>query len=212
MFKISDALREILKEDDLLSFGLNHQLLNLSQTAKFIKPLVEARVQKEVQIPAIVVNLARYQRRLQKNPVTKPIYKVENLAVQSNLGTLSFTKSPVVREQIDTCYKEIRKQKGLFLLSEGNHQITLITDRKNINLIKETIREKPIFENNSIAGISASFSKDYLDVPGFSYHLMQKLALQNINLVEYCSTCTEINFFVDENQVSLAFETLRTCF
>ena len=212
MLKISDTLNDLLKEDQLLNFGLNHQLLNLSQTAKFIKPLIEARLQKEVQVPAIVTSLARYQKAMNKTQSVGIEYCIENLNIQSNLATLSFNKSNKVHERLDTCYQDVRKKKGYFALTEGTSQITLITERKYIDFIKETIQEKPIFQHQQISGVSVRFAKKYLDFPGLSYHLMQKLTMQNVNLVEYSSTCTEITFFVDDNQVSLAFETLRTSF
>lgn len=48
MIKISEAIQDIVHNNDQLRFGFHHQLFNLSQVARFIQPLVEARTQKSV--------------------------------------------------------------------------------------------------------------------------------------------------------------------
>ncbi len=212
MLKISDVLEEILTDESFLRFGLSHQLLNLSQTAKFIKPLIETRLQKEIQVAALVMALSRLQKQLGSQPVIQQKYEIDNISVQSGLATLSFSKTGKTHDQIHECYKQIHKDRGYFVLSEGNTQITLVTDRKQVQMIKENVTDEPFFEHLSLSALSVAFGEEYLDFPGMSYQLFQKLTLQNINLIEYASTCTEVVFFLSDDQIHRAFETLHGSF
>ena len=66
MIKISDAVREILDGSTFLQFGLHHKLINLSQLARFLHPLVEARTKKEVQRSAIHMALSRIGKEFEE--------------------------------------------------------------------------------------------------------------------------------------------------
>ena len=59
MLRISDAIQTILDANQPLRWAFQQRLLNLSAMAAQIKPLVEARTKKNVQLSAIVMNLSR---------------------------------------------------------------------------------------------------------------------------------------------------------
>lgn len=67
MIKISDAVQGIVIANPVLTAGLHESILNLSQTARRIHSLVEARVQKPATPSAIIMALSRLQR--DTNPV-----------------------------------------------------------------------------------------------------------------------------------------------
>lgn len=46
--------------------------------------------------------------------------------------------------------------------------------------------------------IGVQFGEGYADVPGILYTLLQRVALQNVNLIEISSTYAEIAFYGDE--------------
>ena len=78
--------------------------------------------------------------------------------------------------------------------------------------IEKKITENPKFTNHEIASVNVKFDEKYLEVPGMLFLVLQKLTLQNINLIELASTCTEFILYIEEKNVRLAFNTLHQAF
>ncbi|MCB1808441.1 MAG: hypothetical protein KDJ99_25805, partial [Candidatus Competibacteraceae bacterium] len=62
------------------------------------------------------------------------------------------------------------------------------------------------------ASVGVQFGTHYADVPGMLYTLLQRVALQNVNLIEISSTYTEIVFFIAEEDTRIVFDTLFQSF
>lgn len=212
MQKISDALKDIIRENTFFEFGLSNRILNLSQLAKFLQPLIESRLHRETQTSAIVMSLSRLQKNFEKNYPMKGDFEIENISIQSHLATLTFEKTPEIYEKINIAHNAIQKQNEYFLISESTSEITIMVDKKLAPTIAKIVENKPKYQNNNISSICVKFNENYSNIPGILYALMQKLTLQNINLIEIASTYTEFIFFVDNEDVYLSFETLHACF
>ena len=63
-----------------------------------------------------------------------------------------------------------------------------------------------------VSAVTVQFAKSYVDVPGMLYMLLQRVTLQNINLIEIASTYTEIMMFIDEADTRTIFDTLFQSF
>jgi hypothetical protein len=212
MLKISDALGTIVNVNDFLKAGLAHRLFNLSQLARYLKPLVEARLKKEVKESAILMNLSRMQRNLDKTHKFTDEFVVEKISVQANLFTATFAKTPSVHKQVNQYYKWIQKFEGFLSISESTKEITIITELRFLERMPEFIKDDPIFLKKSLTGIGVQFDSEYTKTPGFLYLVLQKTTLQGVNLIEVFSTYTEFMIFVDHDDTKLAFDTLYLCF
>ena len=78
--------------------------------------------------------------------------------------------------------------------------------------LQKPFRRRPIYTNDRLAAVGVQFGERYAEVPGMLYMLLQRVALQNVNLVEITSTYTEIVFFVDEADTQLVFDVLFRSF
>lgn len=212
MIKISDALEQIFRENHFLELGLSHRLLNLSQVAEFLMPLVEARTQKEVTKTALLMNLSRFQRKRDQQEMVDRNRYLKNISVRSNLMTMSFYKVEGLDEKIHQLHKQVHEQGGYFIFTESMNEVTIIFDADFKDLAGETLQAQPIFFRENLASVSAHFTTEQLSHPGMIYLLVQKITLQNINIVEIVSTCSNLLFFIDRKNVKLAFETLESCF
>ena len=103
MKKISDAVSEIITPHSLFHFGLHHRLLNLSQVARFIKPLVEARTHKEVHEAAVLMSLSRLQAKL-LDPGALGDLVLSNINIHSGLCSLTVFKTPEVHQQLNRVF------------------------------------------------------------------------------------------------------------
>ncbi len=212
MLKISDALASIINANDFLKVGLSHRLFNLSQLARYLSPLVEARLKKEVKISAILMNLSRMQSFFERGyKLTKP-FCIEKISVQANLFTVTFTKNLNLHRHANNYYKWIQRYKGFISISESTKEVTLITEMSFLERLPEYIPYEHLFLKKNITGIGLQFDPSYTKIPGFLYMVLQKTTLQGVNLIEVFSTYTEFMIFVDHEDSKLAFNTLYACF
>ncbi len=211
MIKISEAVTEIFRKNVFFEFGLSNRIMNLSQLAKFIHPLVESRLQREVQVSAITMNLSRMQDKLIKKIPKVEDFTVENISIQSNLVVFSMDKRPNIRAKMLKMAEKVNDESGYFVFSESTSEMTVVTDKSYISFVEKNLMDIK-YKNEKIASISVKFDEELFKMPGLLYALMQKLNLQNINLIEVASTYTEFIFFVEESDIYLAFETIHKCF
>lgn len=207
MRKIADAITEIVRENDLLQFGLSEGLLNLSQTARFLQPLVAARTKKDVQVSAITMALSRLGKRQKRTHRTEH-FEIESLNVQGDLVALTFEKTAQVHRQASTLYTRLQKADAYITLTQGRTEITIILDRRFEPDARAITGGQIVYRAKHVAAISVKFNRRYVDQPGFLFALLQSVAVQNLNIVEIASSATEFILYMDASDTELAFETL----
>lgn len=210
---ISDAVRDIVQNNPTFQFGLHHRLLNLSQVARFIHPMVEARTMKEVTTAAITMSLSRLQKRLEgEQPAATREFYIDRINIHGGLCSLTLQKSAQTFKELNTLFNRIQEQGGYITVTEGTREITTIIEQKNLDLIRSILTRPPRHVHRHLAGVGVSFPEPYLTTPGFLYQLLQQVALQNINVVEVASTTTEFNIYVDDDDVMTAFDSIYNRF
>ena len=212
MIKISDVVDKIIKQNSCLEFGMANRLLNLTQLAKFMQPIIESHLLREVKTSAIIMSLSRKQATVDKQMQAQKQFYIKNISIQSNLAVLSFDNTTKIQEKINTAYNVLHKQKEYFVFSESTTEISLMISNNQVETIKNIINTPPKYKNQTVSAISVKFDEESFKVPGLLAQLMQKLAFQNINIIEIASTFTEFIFFIDEKDVAITFETLHNCF
>ena len=208
MRKISDSIQNIIKSQSFFIFGLSNKLLNLSQFARFIQPLVKAQTKKEVQSSAILMSLSRLQKQYSKKNFKKENFQISNLTVHYNLCSLTFLKNKEVVKSINQFYIKMRDKSEYITISQGTREITIIIAQDLFASFKKEISEKPTQTKKNIASIGVQFGPNYVERPGMIYYLVQHITLQNINIQEISSTFTELIFYIDKEDMKLAFDTL----
>lgn len=209
MLKVSDAVKQIMEGNALLRFGLHYRLLNLSQVARFILPMVEARTKKEVRPAAVLMNLSRLQAKLnQRSKPGMPEFFLDKINIHSGLCSLTLYKTLDSHKELNKIFAWIQDRGGFITLTEGVSEITVIIETENLKRVGEMLSEKPRNVHRNLASVGVKFSQEYLTVPGVLHQLLQLVALQNINVVEVASTATEFNIYLNENDVRLAFDSI----
>jgi aspartokinase len=213
MLKITDAVLDLISRNSFLQMGLSHRLLNITQLAKFLRPLVEARVKKDVQASAIAMALSRKQRELEAEQVeAESPFKVDNITVHSDLFAVTYAKSKDIHRVVNEIYNKIQRRGGYITITEGVNEITLIVESGFASYIADTVSDTPVSEHRSVASLGIKFNVRYLNIPGFFYRVFQQLYFQKVNLLEIASTATELILYIDQADVRLAFDTLYNCF
>jgi len=211
MIKVSDSLKEIIKGNQTIQFGLSQNLFNLSQLAKYLVPLIRARTKKEVQPAAVLMALSRLQRTETKKK-SQPQFEIKKLSANSSLVVSTFTKTKTLHRLVNDFYAQVQETGSAVTIAEGTTQVTIIYDSEFLPLRNKVIKDAPFKETKGIGSLSVRFDESYLKTPGFIYLVLQQLYFQNINVVELTSTATELIIFLSEDDVQLAFDSLYSRF
>ena len=212
MLKISDAVRDIILGDPGLRTVMAQRLLNLSQVARHIRPAVEARTQKGVQVSAIAMSLSRLQAELPGLEEGAPLRLARRITVQRGLAVLTFPNTRRCLEGLLPLQAAVRRRQGYLTISEGVREVTLILEEGARTLVDEHVPERASHVSSGVASLSVSLTRENLATPGVLYRLLQPLALQGVNVAEVTSTTTEFHIYIREPDVMLALDSLYAAF
>ena len=81
-----------------------------------------------------------------------------------------------------------------------------------LNGLYGRIHRRPLFRHDHLAAIGVRFDPRYARIPGMLYMLPQRVALQNVTLIEITSTFTEIHLFIAEDDTRAIFDLLFQSF
>ncbi len=212
MYKTPEILTDLIRENPLLEFGLAYRLFNLSQLAKYLHPMVEARAKRDVRPETIVTALSRLQTHKIKQAPQAQDFRVENVSVTSGLGTRTYHNTPEVRAQLSKLMERAHENNAFFHHTESTYEITIFYDQGTRNQLEKLLPFPTKYENETITCVGVRFGEELFHIPGLLFSLMQKINLQNVNIVDISSTFTEFNFYVDQADTKITFETLYDCF
>ena len=208
MIRVADALQATIKTNPFLEFGIHHGLFNLTQLARYLQPFIKARIQKDISVSAITMSLSRLQQSLLATTPAPKQYVIEKINIVSGLCTATFPRSPQAHKHLNRLYNHIQNNHGFCSLTEGMREITIIVENRYQTRLQSVLDQAPLYTHSQLASVGVQFDAHYADVPGMLYMLLQRIALQNVNLIEVSSTYTEIVFYVAEEDTRLVFDTL----
>jgi len=216
MAGISSAIVGLIREDPILDGGMREGLLNLTSVARFIRPLLMARVQRDVSVSSIVMNLSRLQRtdafaeQREADSATGPL--VDRLTVQSGLAVVSLIRTPDSHKTVQRVLARMHAEGSHATVSEGVREIALILEQKNLRIVESALSERPLQVVRDVAGLSVHIADEAIDQPRVLYSVLQQVALQNISVIEITSTRSEFHLYLSEPDVMLAFDSIYTRF
>lgn len=211
MANLSECILDLITRNPLLQTGMSHGLLNLTQTAHFLKPQIEARLRKKITTSSIVMNLSRLTKKTEFAERNLHV-KIQNMTVNTDLVILGFAKSAEVHQYINTFYSKLENTQEYITITEGVREVSLIFPRHFLTVAEEIFGRDPFLKRTEIAALSVSFNEEYITMPGLFYALYQQLYFQNISIIEQASTPTELILYLHQDEVQLAFETLYNNF
>lgn len=214
MKSVTKLVRDEFLQNEHLQFGLEHGLFNLTQLARFLRPLLEARGRKSLSESAVVMALSRLKGTLKRprSRTFKPGFKFESIQVASNLSILAYQLPPEERKAIFTVLRNLNQTGRPFTFTQGMNQLSLFVSRDDLDTIARKMGRAPIKLHRTVAVISAVVSDAVGSTPGFFSVVFQQLYVQGINVLEIASTTTELLIYVDEKDLRLAFDTLYAQF
>jgi aspartokinase len=141
-----------------------------------------------------------------KKPLQK--FKLRGINIKSDMTELTFANSPANRKLLYG-YFASGSEENLLSINTSNREITVVVPQAQVERFRQAVSPlQTIFEKKDLSAVCIDFQPEYVMEPYLLYYLIQQITLQNINIWELASTYTEIIFYVEEKDVSLAFDTL----
>lgn len=208
MRTIAEAVREIVLHDPFLHTGLYHRLLNLSQVARFLEPLVAAHTRKAVTSSAILMSLSRLQQQLTADVPEEEAFLVDRISVQTQLCSVTFAKTAETHRALNRLFNRVQEARGYITVTEGHTEITVLIEAAFVPEERELAALSLRKIERGLAGLGVQFREQYAEEPGLLYRLLQQLVFQRINVVEVTSTLTEFTIYVHQADLQRAFDAL----
>ncbi|MBN1250796.1 MAG: aspartate kinase [Bacteroidales bacterium] len=213
MITIGEIVKEIIQNSPFLEESLADDLINISSLARKIKPQIEKKLQKEIQIGAIIMAIKRiepgYYHKINiglKNFVNN----IGDFIVRSDLMDSTFENSKtLISRQLNLLKIIGENQKIFYSVSRGIFETTLIVSnsiKNDVNTIFAS--EKMISQKFGLSSITIKLPEENTEISGFYYFILKNLAWENINIVEIISTTNEFTILVKDKDIDKAFSIL----
>ncbi|MBI96278.1 hypothetical protein CL656_03950 [bacterium] len=200
------AVESIINGNFYFEFGLQNRILNLTQLARLIKPLVCKRLDKSIEISSIKMALSRLQSQI-KDKIIPHKLLVEDVSIKKNLCSLTLYKTRENQENVSKFQNYCSQKDKFFTRSESNKEIAISFTQDLILELSRYNLQNFKFIQKDLGAVLVSIPVEYINIKGVFQYFIQKVTMQNINLLEIGSTYTELIFYMHEKDLSLAANT-----
>ena len=211
MITIGELVNDYLKNHPFLEQSIEDDLINYSSLARNIKPEFEKKLMKRIEVSAVGMALRRAATQIKKKKNNYPIISPEELIVRSGIVEYTFEKSDTIAMAVASFLQQSAKEKKYFsVVTEGVFEVAVIMSKHYEHIAQETFKhEKITARQDRISAITIRLPRNNVIVPGVYFRFLQKLAWENINVVDIVSTLTEFTVLLSENEVDRAFTLLK---
>ena len=214
MKTISSVVEHYIKKKPFLQSALAQGIINLTSLSRIVKPEIEAELGKDIRNGAIVMALKRLSDDLEfraTHKILKVLKNIGEITVRSSLSDYTFLASDNILVHQAKLLEEINENQDVFYTSsrgvnEINIVISSIMDETVQRLFKD---EKCTQKADNLSSITVKLPAENVSVPGIYYFIFQRLAWEGIVLYEVISTTNEFTILVNDEQVDIAFKTIK---
>jgi hypothetical protein len=214
MLSVARVVEHIVEDKPFIQEALARGIINYGAMAEEMLSLIEAELKKKVKHAAVMMALRRTAEKLEKKFECKqPFEKAKDLTIVSNLFILTLSKTPETVESIKDAYKLVDFGEDVLTVTEGIHEISIMSNNKYFNDIKKLFgkhyaKNLRAAEKN-VASLTITIPKEAIPVPGFFFLVTRALAWENISVIEVVSTNSELTLILAEQDVTRAYNVLR---
>lgn len=214
MKTISSVVEQYIKKKPFLQSALSQGIINLTSLSRIVKKEIEEELGKDVRNGAIVMALKRLSDDLEfraTHKIIKVLKNIGEITVRSSLSDYTFLASDTILSKQAKLLEEINANQDVFYTSSrGVNEINIVIS----NIMDETVEalfkdEKLTQKSEELSSITVKLPAENVSVPGIYYFIFQRLAWEGILLYEVISTTNEFTILVDDDQVDIAFKTIK---
>ncbi len=214
MKTISSVVEQYIKKKPFLQSALAQGIINLTSLSRIVKPEIEEELGKDIRNGAIVMALKRLSDDLEfraTHKIIKVLKNIGEITVRSSLTDYTFLASDTILVQQAKLLEAINHNQDVFYTSSrGVNEINIVIS----NLMDQTVEdlfkaEKCTQKAEELSSITVKLPAENVSVPGIYYFIFQRLAWEGIVLYEVISTTNEFTILVNDDQVDIAFKTIK---
>jgi len=214
MKTISSVVEQYIKKKPFLQSALAQGIINLTSLSRIVKPEIEEELGKEIRNGAIVMALKRLSDDLEfraTHKIIKVLKNIGEITVRSSLTDYTFLASDTILVQQAKLLEEINNNQDVFYTSSrGVNEINIVISNIMDKTVEELFQaEKCTQKSEELSSITVKLPSENVSVPGIYYFIFQRLAWEGIVLYEVISTTNEFTILVNDEQVDIAFKTIK---
>ena len=194
--------------------ALAQGIINLTSLSRQIRAEVSETLGKEVKDGAIVMALKRLSDDLEfraTHKIVKVLKNIGELTVRSNLTDYTFLSSETILAQQAKLLEKVHENQDIFYTSSrGVNEINIVLSN-TLDHVVETlfVKERCTQKSENLSSVTVKLPAENVSVPGIYYFIFQRLAWEGILLYEVISTTNEFTILVNDDQVDVAFKTIK---
>lgn len=214
MKTISSVVEDYIKKKPFLQSALAQGIINLTSLSRIIKPEIQEELSKDIRNGAIVMALKRLSDDLEfraTHKIVKVLKNIGEITVRSSLTDYTFLTSDTVLHQQAKLLEAVNENLDVFYTSSrGVNEINIVISDSMDETVEELFKaEKCTQRARNLSSITVKLPAENVSVPGIYYFIFQRLAWEGIVLYEVISTTNEFTILVDDDQVDVAFKTIK---
>ncbi|MEO2053278.1 aspartate kinase [Flagellimonas beolgyonensis] len=214
MKTISAVVEHYIKKKPFLQTALAQGIINLTSLSRQIKPEIAEELGKDVKDGAIVMALKRLSDDLEfraTHRIVKVLKNIGEITVRSNLSDYTFLASDTILQQQAKLLEEVNTNQDVFYTSSrGVNEINIVISNVMDSVVEKYFKhERCTQKAEGLSSITVKLPAENVSVPGIYYFIFQRLAWEGIVLYEVISTTNEFTILVNEEQVDVAFKTIK---
>lgn len=214
MRTISSVVEQYIKKKPFLQSALSQGIINLTSLSRQMLPEIEEELGKEVRNGAIVMALKRLSDDLEfraTHRIVKVLKNIGEITVRSSLTDFTFLVSDHILEKQTKLLEAVNEIKDVFYTSSrGVNELNIVVSNMLDETVEELFRgERCTQKVGNLSSITVKLPAENVAVPGIYYFIFQRLAWEGIVLYEVISTTNEFTIIVDDEQVDIAFRTIK---
>lgn len=211
---LSRIVYRLVDADPSLRECLTRRLVNYSELARRLKPIVEKESGRSVSIEAVKTALIRYASRLrEQEPTTlqgKLLEVLANSILEIRTGvTVATVKLHALPELVKVAAELVGRTRLLFFM-QGFTSITLIVGSEYFEHIRRRVGENGFIEVYPDQALLVIVSPpEVITTPGFIAYVTSLLARNGININQIESVHTDTILVLSPEDALKAFQLLR---
>ena len=214
MKTIAALVEQYIKKKPFLQSALAQGIINLTSLSRQINPEIAAELGRTVKDGAIVMALKRLSTDLEfrvTHRIVKVLKKIGEITVRSSLTDYTFLASDTILQQQAQLLEAINANQDVFYTSSrGVNEINIVISNTMDTVVEEHFKhERCTQKTENLSAITVKLPSENVTVPGLYYFIFQRLAWEGIVLYEVISTTNEFTILVNDQQVDIAFTTLK---
>ncbi len=214
MKTISAVVEHYIRKKPFLQTALAQGIINLTSLSRSIKPEIEEELGKEVRNGAIVMALKRLSDDLEfraTHRIVKVLKNIGEITVRSNLTDYTFLSSETILAQQAKLLEKVNENQDIFYTSSrGVNEINIVVSNSLDRTVEALFKNERCTQKvEHLSSVTVKLPAENVSVPGIYYFIFQRLAWEGIVLYEVISTTNEFTILVNDDQVDVAFKTIK---